>query len=143
NIQYVNGFQARRAVAGCAAAASAAGHPYAVFDSRAALIGVDDGAVVRGDAVEVAVDDRHHRFAREFRVAGHRFVRRRIRGQVVDIEQIRAGAVEADVGLTADDPFGFRDFLVFDFDADRCDVGGLPLFDDAVIRGLSGDGVKV
>jgi hypothetical protein len=88
----------------------------------------DDRAVVRRDAVEVAVGDGDHRFARRARFLCDRLVRRRIGRQVVRVAEVAGRltwlcrSVQARVSFARDQPFGYlrsrlANWRIGDFDS--------------------------
>ena len=104
---------------------------------------MDNRAIVRGDAVEIAVRYGDHRFARHalFR---KRLIRRRIGRKIIGIEYISAaGPIETRVSFTCDHPFRFGDFPVIDFQAKGHNGRCAAFFDEAEISALSADRIEI
>jgi len=100
-----------------------------VLDAHATRVRHYDLAVVRREAVEVAVRDRDELAARAALGLRHDALRGSVREQVVGIVErgVRLAAAErahARVAFALDDPFGFRDLAVFDLETQRVTIAG-------------------
>ena len=120
----------------------------AVLDAHAARVRHHDLAVVRREAVEVAVRDRDELAARVALALRHDALRGSVREQVLGIVErgVRLAAAEraqARVAFAIDDPFGFRDLAVFDLETQRDDRGACGFLERAEVAGLLGGGVEV
>ena len=108
----------------------------------------DDGAIVRGDAIEVAVGDRHQHFSRSPCGIRHNAIRRRICNEILKIERIRrplsglARAVQSRISGTRDIPFGFGDLVILNADARRRNRGICTFFNDSKVSGLTAHGIQ-
>ena len=102
-----------------------------------------DGAVVRRDRVEVAVDDADERVAIRSLIARHDAIGRRVLREVLRIVQVGrrpsrlARAVEARIVGARDEPFRFGELPVLDAHANGDDGGAAALLHRPVVRGLA------
>ena len=108
-----------------------------------------DGAVVRRDRVEVAVDDAHECGAVRTLVTRHDPLGRRVLRQVFWIVQVGRRpsrlprTVEARIVRAGHEPFRFGELPVLDAHANGHDGGAAALFHGPVVRGLAGDRVQI
>ena len=108
----------------------------------------DQRAVVRGEAVKVAVGDRDHVRARKPLAFWNHALRRRMRGQVIRIVErgigLSAGRyADARVALARDVPFGLADLAVVHFQSHGDDVGAALFFERSEISRLPALGVEI
>src|SRR5262249_18273868 len=124
-------------------------HRIAVLNAGASGVGHDDGPVVRGDAVEVTVGDRHQRFAGQAHFLGHNPGGRRIRGELLRLEEIagglgsRGGSVQPGIAFVDDVPFSFGDLLVLNSNAHRDDRRTFAFLNDAKVSRLTADRIEI
>src|SRR5262245_38048428 len=103
----------------------------------------DDRAIVRCDAVEIAVCDCHEHLARSARLFRNDAIRWRVRSETFRVEEIRrtlsrlTRAVQSWIACPRDIPLGFGDLAMFDANACGHDCRTLTFFDDPEVGGLS------
>jgi hypothetical protein len=108
----------------------------------------DDRSIMRGDAIEVAVGDRHQHFTRSPRGFRHDAIRRWICNEILKIERVRGSlsglsrAVQSRISGTRYVPLGLGDLVILYADARRRNRGVCTFFNDSKIRGLTAHGIQ-
>jgi hypothetical protein len=108
-----------------------------------------NGPVMRGDGVEVAVDDGDELVARQTLCLRHDAIGRRVRDQVFGIQQVRRRAarlsrsVQPRIVRTREVPFCFRELAILDTQSHRRQRDAIAFFDEPVITRLPADVVEI